>query len=258
MGFSNIEGGKCMSNSWFRFKRFRIEQGGSAMKVGTDGVLLGAWSRIVPEQSRLLDIGTGTGLIALMMAQRREICDAESGFRVEALEIDEASAVQARENVEASPWADAVRVIPESLQHFTARYAGPGYDHIVSNPPYFVDSLRCPDPARSAARHADTLPFHELIDCVSRLLAPEGIFSVILPPEGMECLMALASERGLSLWRRTVVVPAPGLPVKRVLAEFGKKMEGCPVENVLAISTPDRSDFSEEYKTLTRDFYLKF
>ena len=246
-----------MSNSWFRFKRFRVEQGGSAMKVGTDGVLLGAWCRIVPGQRRLLDIGTGTGLIALMAAQRLETCGAESGFRVEALEVDKASAGQARENVEASPWPDAVRVIPESLQDFTAAYTGPGYDHIISNPPYFADSLRCPDPARSTARHTDTLPYPELAACVARLLAPGGIFSVILPPEGMERLTSLLSDKGLYPQRRTPVVPASGLPAIRVLAEFGTEL-AVVREETLPVSTDDRHDFSEEYKALTRDFYLKF
>ena len=246
-----------MSNSWFRFKRFRIEQGGSAMKVGTDGVLLGAWCRIVPEQRRLLDIGTGTGLIALMAAQRLDACGAESGFQVEALEVDDASARQARENVETSPWPNAVRVIPESLQDFTAAYMGPGYDHIVSNPPYFADSLRCPDPVRSTARHTDTLPYPELAACVARLLAPNGIFSVILPPEGMERLTSLLSDKGLYPRRRTLVIPASGLPAIRILAEFGTELAAIR-EETLPVSTADRHDFSEKYKALTRDFYLKF
>lgn len=246
-----------MSNSWFRFKQFRIEQSGSAMKVGTDGVLLGAWCRIVPEQRRLLDIGTGTGLIALMAAQRLKACGAESGFRVDALEVDGVSARQAEENVGASPWPDAVRVIPKSLQNFTVAYTGPGYDHIISNPPYFADSLRCPDPARSTARHTDTLPYPELAACVARLLAPTGIFSVILPPDGMDRLTSLLSDEGLHLLRRTEVVPAPELPAIRILAEFGSETVEIQKES-LPISTADRNDFSEAYKTLTRDFYLKF
>ncbi len=246
-----------MSNSWFRFKKFRIEQGGSAMKVGTDGVLLGAWCRIGPEQRRLLDVGTGTGLIALMAAQRLEACGAPDGFRVDALEVDGRSARQAEENVAAGPWPGAVRVIPRSLQDFAREYGGEGYDHIVSNPPYFVDSLRCPDPARSAARHADTLPYPDLAACVGRLLAPGGIFSVILPPDGMEWLTDLAAGEGLYPLRRTAVVPAPGLPVMRVLTEFGTEM-AMPCEDTLAVSTADRSGFSEEYRRLTRDFYLKF
>ena len=142
------------------------------MKVGTDGTLLGAWASL-RSAGTILDIGTGTGLIAIMAAQR------SPEARITAIDIDADCITQARENVAASPWSDRIEVVHSSLQDFEPAIR---FERIISNPPYFVDSLRSPDAARSTARHTDTLPFAELSQGVSRLLSPTGRFALILPP----------------------------------------------------------------------------
>ena len=169
-----------MGNSVFIFKEFAVKQDACAMKVGTDGVLLGAWAR---GGSRVLDIGTGTGLIALMMAQR--FPEAE----IEAIDIAEAACLQAKENVANSVFARRVRVVRAALQ----QYVGPkSFDCIVSNPPFFVDSLHNPDALRSMARHTSTLSYRELFAGVGRLLVPEGRFSAIIPADCRSRFMAEA------------------------------------------------------------------
>lgn len=168
------------------------------MKVGTDGVLLGAWARVEPQDERILDIGTGTGLIALMLAQR-------SAARITAVEIDPGSASQARENADASPWGERIEVVCSSVQAFDP---GRRFGLIVSNPPFYVDSLTCPDRGRSRARHAETLPFAELRDAVLRLLAPDGRFCLILPPQEAARFIGVAAGR-LFVSRCTEVCPTP-------------------------------------------------
>ncbi len=177
------------------------------MKVGTDGVLLGAWCRVDPGAVKaLLDVGTGTGVIALQLAQRTEGPGAGSGSGsrsssgvgaiVEAVEIDPVAAAQAGRNFEASPWANRLKINAMSLQDFAADPLHRGrFDHIVSNPPYFTDSLASPDPARHTARHADTLPYREFISLCDRLLGPTGRVSVILPA-GVETERMIALATG--------------------------------------------------------------
>lgn len=200
----------------FRFKQFAIEQDRTPMKVGTDGVLLGAWVRVGGDERRILDIGTGTAVIALMMAQR---C-AEA--MVDGVEIDEASAEQARENVEASPWSDRVAIHHSQVQSFTPSY---NYDLIVANPPYFVDSLLSPDEGRSVARHTTELSFEELTDAVVRLLDDGGRFALILPVVESERFEGVCSDR-LECVRRCEVVSREGLLPKRILAEYQKSCKG--------------------------------
>ena len=216
------------------------------MKVGTDGVLLGAWAP-VGQAARILDVGTGTGLIALQMAQRNALA------QVTAVEIDADAADQARRNVAASPWAGRIEVVCADFADF--RPDEP-FDLVVSNPPYFVDALRCPDGQRSQARHAGSLNYVSLFRHSRELLAEGGKVSVIVPSEVAGQAEDAAWANGLYPERRTRVHTKQGKPPRRVLLTFGRKL--CPfVEDALYISAPDGS-YTEAYKALTRDFYLYF
>lgn len=238
-----------MSNKSFAFKRFRVEQSGAAMKVGTDGVLLGAWMRLDGAEQRVLDIGTGTGLLALMAAQRT------SDAQIDAIEIDASATRQAQENAQVSPWPQRIHIYNISVQDFVPQTTE-RYDHIVSNPPFFTDSLKAPDASRSTARHTDTLSPDDLISTVDVLLAPEGRFSVIYPPQEADAFEKAARAKGLFCHRRTKVRGTPGNEFKRILQEFARS-ETVPVEDELTIEIV-RHQYTPEYIALTRDFYLKF
>lgn len=233
-----------MPNPYFSFKRFTVYHDRCAMKVGTDGVLLGAWADVASAR-QVLDIGTGTGLIALMVAQR-------SHARIKAIDIDEDAVGQARENVAASPWKDRIEVERQDVCRFT-----PGclFDAIVSNPPYFADSLKCPDGQRNAARHTDSLDFDRLIASAARLLHPEGAFSVIIPTDGKELFLAIAARYGLHLSRQTLVHTKPGAEPKRVLLALKFAADDCTMDD-LTIEL-SRHVYSAAYTALTKEFYLK-
>lgn len=220
------------------------------MKVGTDGVLLGAWAEVLPGDRRLLDIGTGTGLIALMLAQRT------TEGQIVGVDVDDVS--QARQNAAASPWA--ARIAFEQCPVQTYR-PWERFDLIVANPPYFVDSLTCPDAGRTTARHAVSLSFEELRDAVVRLLAPGGRFAVVLPSAEGEQFRTLCEEL-LHLRRLTHVRTTPHRAPKRVLMEFALADAQHPVSapnpDVLTIGTGAHEEYTPEYRLLTRDFYLKF
>ena len=229
----------------FRFKQFAVEQDDVAMKVGTDGVLLGAWAAC-DGAKRILDIGTGTGVISLMLAQRNT--EAE----IQAVEIDEIATKRARSNFDASPWAERLEVECCAVQEFNPNEK---FDLIISNPPYFVDSLLPPDAKRSTARHTHDLSFEELDKAVCRLLAEDGRFALILPTTEFDKYLAITQ---LCLCRRCDVHPTVGSPTKRVMAEFAKqKVDAVVLENI-TIEQERRGDYTEEYRTLTKDFYLKF
>ena len=218
------------------------------MKVGTDGVLLGAWAAVRPQDERILDVGTGTGLIALMLAQRAP------GALVTGVDIDDVS--QAGENAAASPWGDRVVFRQCPVQEFEAPEP---FDLIVSNPPFFVDSLTCPDEGRTTARHAVHLPFDELRDAVLRLLAPGGRFAVVLPTTEADRFLGTSFGQ-LGLLRRTDVRTTPRRPAKRALMEFSRAGEtaAAPDLSELVIGTGQHECYTPEYRALTRDFYLKF
>ena len=231
--------------SGFRFKQFAVEQEDVAMKVGTDGVLLGAWAAC-DGAKRILDIGTGTGLIALMLAQR----NAEA--QIHAVEIDETATRRARANFDISPWTERLEVEQTAVQHYSPSEK---FDLIISNPPYFVDSLQCPDAKRTTARHTQDLTFEELDRAVCRLLAEDGIFALILPVNEFEKYLSLTQ---LHLVRRCDVHPTTGAAVKRVMAEFAKsKTATLTLENI-TIEQECRGDYTDEYRALTKEFYLKF
>ena len=234
-----------MPNPYFSFKQFTVRHDRCAMKVGTDGVLLGAWIDLNSSR-RILDIGTGTGLIALMLAQR---C---SDARIIAVDIDSVAVEQAQENIQASPWKNRVEVLQQDICTYHPHGT---FDTIVSNPPYFIDSLKCPDGQRSTARHTDTLDADRLIGKVSELLSPDGSFSIILPAEQTEDLIRVADEKGLYPSRQTRVITRPGLSPKRILMEFRKiSTVFQPDELVIEL---ERHVYSEEYIALTKEFYLK-
>ena len=229
----------------FTFKQFAVEQEDVAMKVGTDGVLLGAWAAC-DGAKRILDIGTGTGLIALMLAQR----NAEA--QIHAVEIDETATRRARANFDISPWAERLEVEQTAVQHYSPSEK---FDLIISNPPYFVDSLQCPDAKRTTARHTQDLTFDELDRAVCRLLAEDGKFALILPVNEFEKYLSLTQ---LHLVRRCDVHPTTGAAVKRVMAEFAKsKTATLTLENI-TIEQERRGDYTDEYRALTKEFYLKF
>lgn len=235
-----------MSQNDFRFKQFLIHQDRCAMKVGTDGVLLGAWVKTGNARS-ILDIGTGTGLIALMMAQK-------SDASIHAIDIDEDAWLQAIDNFNASPWADRLHCIHQSLQYFSS-HTPDRYDLIVSNPPYFLDAHPAPSEARNIARHMDeTLSIAELVEGVKKLLSPQGRFCVILPyREGMK-FIEHATASGLFIHHITKVKTKVEKQEKRLMMEFAA-FPGPAIEDELVIQEEDLS-FTKDYIDLTNDFYL--
>jgi tRNA1Val (adenine37-N6)-methyltransferase len=237
-----------MGNSPFRFKQFEIHHDKCSMKVGTDGVLLGAWCT-VEGAGKVLDIGTGSGLIAIMLAQRNGAC------LIDAVEIDRDCCLQASENIAACPWHSRINLHNEPFQEFYNKYTH-SYDLIVTNPPYFQNSLASPDPKRSSARHSCTLSMDVLIAGVSLLLAPGGIYSMIMPVQEAMIFIEKAREKRLFCRRITSVIPNPGKPPKRLLLEFGFREED--IQRSSLVTEIERHEYSSEYKKLTEDFYLYF
>jgi tRNA1Val (adenine37-N6)-methyltransferase len=233
-------------NTTFRFKQFSIDHSGATMKVGTDAVLLGAWAK-VDDARDLLDIGTGSGVIALMLAQRTM-----PHAHIDAVEISEGDAAQARHNVLNSPWPKKVDIHCTPIQEFNP---GKKYDCIVSNPPYFINSYLPPDQRRTASRHTVSLSFHDLLDNTISLLKSSGTFNVILPEtEGNE-FIDLSRTKGLHPSRRCRFFAREGKAVERILLEFRTDMNECEETTLIHYSVGE--EWTEEYKRLTRDFYLR-
>lgn len=238
-----------MSNQYFDFKQFRIAQDRCAMKVGTDGVLLGSWAPLRPSCSRILDIGTGTGLIALMLAQR--VVDAH----VDAIEIDADAAAQAAENAAASPFSSRIRVHHCSLQDFDPSCVEARYDLIVSNPPFYNATLKPDDEARAAARHCDSLPLRQIMECASHRLTPSGSLALIYPVDYSQQVLLAAALEGLVLTRLCHVCTKEGKAPKRCMAVFALKAEGDLLTETLLLRNAD-SSYSETYRQITDPFYL--
>jgi tRNA1Val (adenine37-N6)-methyltransferase len=235
-------------NNYFKFKQFTIYHDKCAMKVGTDGVLLGAWAN-VQNATSILDVGTGTGIIAIMLAQRSEAI-------VDAIEIEQNACIQATENIDNCPWKSRISVKHQSFQDFSENCLTK-YDLIVSNPPYFVNSLKAPEKERSTARHSDTLSHNDLLKYSADLLQNDGLLSVIMPYAEGCVLIAEAIKYGLYCIRKCAIKPLPHLPEKRLLLEFSKTPAFCN-EELLTIESGTPKHYTEKYKELTRDFYLKF
>lgn len=228
----------------FAFKQFTIRQDRCAMKVGTDGVLLGAWA-LLPPTGRILDVGTGTGLIALMAAQR-------TSAEVVGVEIDPDAAQQARENVEASPWAGRCTIVCSDIKSFESAER---FDTILSNPPYYGGTLLPSGVQRVQARHTSSLPFDLLARAAKRLLKPDvGTLQVVLPVSEEDAFLTACAPCGLFPSRRTQVVTRRSKPPRRVLLSLSTK-SSYTQEDELLLSEEDGSR-SEAYKTLTKSFYL--
>ncbi len=234
-------------NNWFEFKQFRIEQQKTAMKVGTDGVILGAWVS-ADDASTILDVGTGTGLIALMLAQR-------SNARIEAVEIDSAACIEAEFNFAQSPWKNQLKVIHSDFITFSAE-SQQRYDLIVSNPPYFADSLKTPDPHLAKARHHVTITFIQLIEGGVRLLNGKGRLAVIIPSQSFDEFRETARLQGFYLRRQTKVITKEGKSPERVLLEFS--LQPCITQtDEILIHTYD-GQISQEFRALTSPYYLNY
>jgi tRNA1Val (adenine37-N6)-methyltransferase len=237
-----------MSKATFSFKEFSLSQDKSAMKVGTDGVLLGAWTQISENVGSILDIGTGTGLIALQLAQR---CDSEI---IDALEIEPSAFEQAVENFESSPWSDRLFCYHASLQEFHLEIDDK-YDLIVCNPPFYNNSYRAQGEQRNLARQSEMLGFEELLLGVAALLNPQGTCAFIVPHDQEQILTDLGSKQGLHAYRITRVKGSPERPVKRSLIQMQRQKAGIEISN-LTIET-SRHNYTQDYIDLVKDFYLK-
>ena len=239
-----------MANNYFDFKKFRINQEGSAMKVGTDGVLLGAWTDIEGAE-RILDVGTGSGLIAIMLAQR-----SAKNVKIDAVEIDSSAYEQAVDNSNNCPWHSKISICHQSFQDYEKQNFG-AYDRIVSNPPYFMNGLKAKNDARTKARNADHLPFEDLLNGAKNMLKPTGTLSVVLPIEEGNYFERIARLNGFCLKRKVSVLPNPGKLAKRFLLEFA--LEETEVkEYEISVENGQRHVYSPEYIELTKAFYLKF
>lgn len=231
----------------FTFKSFFVAHDRCAMKVGTDGVMLGAWAP-VSRARHILDIGSGSGLLALMLAQRTA-----ADVTLDAVELDEQAAGQAQENVQASPWADRIRVhcadIHAWSQQNTARF-----DLIVSNPPYFEEGVKCSTPERDRARYTTTLDHQTLLEIAATLITEEGFFCVVLPVETCEGFSEKARQLGWHLRLRTDVAETEGRLPHRVLLAFSPR-QGELFADRLVIRGADQR-YSESYSALTQAFYL--
>lgn len=234
-----------MSNNYFSFKKFSINQDSCPMKVGTDGVLLGAWAK---GGKRILDIGTGTGIIALMMAQRFPYS------LVDAVEIDANVFKHASSNVSLSPYSERINVFNISIQKYMSLSHPYKYDSIVSNPPFFVDCLKNPDHHLSIGRHTEALSYEDLFRSVKRLLASDGFFSAIIPSDFVKRFLSVAYIEGFSLIYQCMVKTVERKAPKRCLLSFSTQYGECFKEEKTLLQN-DGSP-SQWYRELAGDFYL--
>lgn len=237
-----------MSNKPFKFKQFTVNQDKCAMKVGTDAVLLGAWANLKNNPFSILDIGAGTGVIALMLAQRSH------AKLIDALEIDENAYEQCVENFENSLWLDRLFCYHTSLQEFEEEIDD-DYDLIISNPPYYQEDYKSKNKQRDLARFEDSMPFEHLINCASKLLSKNGAFSVIIPFKEQNYFIELASKVDLFPNRILHVKGNPSSKTVRSLIEFSFLQSKTKTEE-LVIET-SRHQYTQNYINLTKDFYLK-
>lgn len=229
----------------FHFKQFSIRHEHAAMKVGTDGVLLGAW--VNPEKvSRVLDIGTGTGLIALMLAQRTS-----HQTKIEAIEIEEQAYKEACSNVEHSPWKNRIQVFNQSLQDFSSE----PFDLIVCNPPFFYNSMKPPDSKRMLARHADSMPMDRLAMHSKQLLHPTGTVSIIIPFVDQMKIKSVFQEHGLYCAHATQIRTKKNKQPERILLSFTNHVGNLTTDELILLE--ENGIRTKEYNTLTQEFYLK-
>jgi tRNA1Val (adenine37-N6)-methyltransferase len=232
----------------FQFKQFTIQQDRCAMKVGTDGVLLGAWCPIDNHPFSVLDIGAGTGIIALMLAQRT------NATQIDAIEIDENAYEQCVENFESSPWGDRLFCFHAGLDEFIEDPEDE-YDLIISNPPFYAEDYKTENEQRDLARFQEAMPFEELVEAANLLLAENGIFAVIIPYKEEEKFIALCAEAELYPVKVTRVKGTPTAEIKRSLLAFKRYELSVLTADELVIETA-RHQYTEAYTALTKDFYL--
>jgi len=244
-----------VSRKPFIFKEFEVSQDQCAMKIGTDAVLLGSWSSINKNPLSILDIGAGTGIIALMLAQRSEV------ELIDAIEIDNEAYEQCVSNFENSPWSDRLFCYHASLNEFVEEIDDK-YDLIISNPPFYSEDYKTENTQRDLARFSDALPFDHLVDAVSKLLSKDGIFSVVIPFKEENEFILLASEANLFINRILHIKGTPTSEIKRSLMEFSFHEPACSTDRSetiiddLIIET-SRHQYTQDYINLTKDFYLK-
>lgn len=233
----------------FYFKKFAVNQSKTAMKIGTDAVLLGAWSSLDNNPNSILDIGSGTGVVALMLAQR------SYAQTIDAVEIEENAYEQTVENFEQSNWSDRLFCYHASFQNFYKEMKNEKYDLIVSNPPFYTSSFKSKNQARHTARSTALLPFKELAKGVSKLLSETGVFSVIIPKKEVKGIIDITEKEQLFLNRICYVKGNPNSETKRCLLEFSKNKKEIKKEKLI-IET-GRHRYTKEYVNLTKKFYLK-
>lgn len=239
-----------MSTQPFKFKKFTVDQDQCAMKIGTDGVLIGAWASLENYPSNILDIGTGTGVISLILAQR------SNAENIEAVEIDDDAYEQATSNFENSPWGDRLFCYHASIQEFASEMSDEEpYDLIISNPPFYTEDYKTNDKARDTARFTDAMPFQHLIVCAKHLLSEIGKFVVIIPTKEEVEFLKISEENGLHLQTKCNVRGTESSPIKRVMIELGFD-KITPTITSLTIEI-ERHKYTPEYIELVKDFYLK-
>jgi len=236
-----------MSNTYFRFKEFTIHQDKCAMKVSTDACIQGAWTPAGDAVKHVLDIGAGTGLLSLMLAQRHP------GIRIDAIELDETAVGQAAENIAASPWAGRIKI----LQGDVKVYGFPRkYDMVICNPPFFQNSLLGPNAARNNVRHNTTLELHELAHILPQLVAPSGYCSVLLPTAEARLFETLMNDEGWAVFNKLLIRPTLQSVPNRVVSLFASKMTGTALEEELQIYDAVNK-YTTAFSTLMAPFYLK-
>jgi tRNA1Val (adenine37-N6)-methyltransferase len=230
----------------FRFKQFAVTQGRCAMKVNTDGVLLGAWAHIKGADT-ILDIGTGTGVIALMMAQKNGTAD------IDAIDIDEEAFTQSTMNFNATVWADRLHPHHMSLQRFSAPIK---YDVIISNPPYFINDYASEDHRSNVAKHGTELTYEDLVAGICRLMNDNGKAFLVLPYFNVPVFETIAAKGNLFITKRADVVAVTGKKCYVTLLQLEKTTKAYTIDTI-QIQNPDNT-FTEQYKSITKEFYLKF
>jgi tRNA1Val (adenine37-N6)-methyltransferase len=234
-----------MSNAYFQFKQFRIEQDRCAMKVTTDACIQGAWTLLLPNVKRVLDVGTGTGLLALMLAQRAP------QISIDAIEFDADAAAQARDNVAASPWKE-VQVIEGDAANYV--YGGK-YDLVICNPPFFMNSLLSDKEHQNRARHTVAFTYDDLLRVATQYLNDEGYISILLPSEEYTIWKTLAEKAGWFEFSKLSVRHRAEAQVKRVVGLFGREPKAVPEEETLVIKK-DAENYAQQFIDLLGPFYL--